>query len=174
MRMLAADDEDAFTMIHQRYRPVLYQEALKYLSDPAECEDLVQNIFIFLWHKRHSLVIVTSLRSYLKGALRNQALSRWRYNGVRRRYQEFLLADPVEPFTCTNAIDTMIQEGNIFHRLMKMISFLPERCKTAFRLSQTECLSNREIASRMNISLRTVENYISLVQRHLRKGIMND
>ncbi|WP_090145745.1 RNA polymerase sigma factor [Dyadobacter soli] len=65
-------DEEAFTLLYQRYVRVLYSYGKKLISDEAVIEDLVQDLFIDLWQSRTRLADAESPRFYLFRSLRRR------------------------------------------------------------------------------------------------------
>jgi RNA polymerase sigma-70 factor (ECF subfamily) len=69
---LAAGDQRAFeAFFRKQYRP-LVAHALKFLRDPDEAEEVVQDVFVKLWEKRGEITAQTSLSAYLYTSVRNQ------------------------------------------------------------------------------------------------------
>ena len=65
-------DEEAFTLLYQRYVRVLYSYGKKLIADEAVVEDLVQDLFIDLWQSRSRLADAESPRFYLFRSLRRR------------------------------------------------------------------------------------------------------
>ena len=53
-------------------------------------------------------------------------------------------------------------------KVEKAVAELPEKCRLIFRLSREEHLSHKEIAERLQISPKTVENQLTIALRRLR------
>ena len=62
---------------------------------------------------------------------------------------------------------------DLLELLMKKIAELPERSQEIFRMSYIEGLKAAEIAERLNLSVRTVENLLYRSLLHLRKSCSN-
>jgi RNA polymerase sigma-70 factor (ECF subfamily) len=67
--------------------------------------------------------------------------------------------------------DSKLFQDDIAHLLEDGVAQLPEKCRQIFTLSRKEYLSNKEIAARLNISIKTVENQITIALRYLRTGL---
>lgn len=67
-----------------------------------------------------------------------------------------------------NTVEEKIQEQSFCKQLYVSLNNLPKRCQEIFLLSREEQLSNREIAERLNISKRSVENQITHALQQLR------
>lgn len=156
----------AFQVIYKRYVSSLFAYARRNISSKEECEEILQEIFTWLWLHRET-VKITSLRAYLFQAVKAGVIKYIRRQEVHRKYaRHYVLFESIydiyaeakhdmEPKALQQWIDTTI-EG------------LHDRCRDAFRLRYMENLSNAEIAQRMNINKRTADNYIVSALAHLR------
>lgn len=165
---LRTGDEKAFGCLYDHFARRLYGYVYSRVRLKDASEEIIQEIFVSLWSKRESLNI-SSLESYLFTAAKYKILSFIRSENVRRKYVlEFTLF-------LSNHYDNSVQELTDLHDLQQTldqkIAELPEKCQTAFRLSRIEHEPIPRIAERMNISTRSVENYITQALRHLRTGL---
>jgi len=166
---LSAGDEKAFECLYDHFARRLYGYVYSRVRLKEPSEEIVQEIFVALWSKRESLHVNGSLESYLFGAAKYKMLSFMRSEHVRKKYAlEFTLF-------LSNHYDNSVQEladlNDLQQTLNEKIAELPEKCQTAFRLSRIEHEPIPRIAERMNISTRSVENYITQALRHLRTGL---
>lgn len=162
--MLRADDRKAFELLYNRYSSKVYQVAYNLFRDRDVCEDLVQELFIDLWAKRNRLNI-TSLEWYLKVAIKNRVLM------YIRTQKATLDLSAIAMLTEKYSADSKLMQNDISTILENNVERLPEKCRQIFKLSRKEYLSNKEIASRLNISTKTVENQITIALRYLRTGL---
>lgn len=154
-------EETAFDLIFKRYSTVLYASAYNLFRNKQTCEDMVQELFIDLWEKRHNLEI-RSLKSYLFVSIKNKALMAIRSGKV-------LISDDVLSELCAKyETDQYIIAKELANLLNLSIDKLPKKCQTVFKLSRIENLSNREIAERLNISIKTVENHMTIALSRLK------
>ena len=163
-RQLKEGDSAAFKAIfHQYYRP-LTLFAIKYVGDAEEAKEITQEFFIRLWSKHSSLDINLSLRSYLYQSVRNTCFNYLETNKVA---QKRLSGFRESPFTNDNVLEKMIaaEQEEI---LMKGIDNLPEKCRQIFFMSRMEKLSNKEIADKLQISVKTVEGQMTIAIKRLR------
>jgi len=159
--LLRQDDLHAFGIIYNKYVHRLYAVAYNLLRDKQVCEDILQEIFMDLWLKRHSLQINT-LQAYLRVAIRNRALMYIRSNKVS------LSLDVIEELIEKYHADTNMLHKDLAGALDDGIEHLPERCREIFTLSRKQHLSNKEIAAMLGISIKTVENQITIALRYMR------
>ncbi len=159
-------DQRAFEVIYDFFSDRLYRYVHSRVRVKETSEEIVQEIFVSLWIRRESLEITISIGSYLYGAAKHKILSHIRSDIVRKKYAaDFTLF-------CAERMDNSSQELMELKDLQQIIddrvTELPKKCQTAFRMSRMEHEPIQRIAERMNISNRTVENYISQALKHLR------
>jgi len=167
--VVLTDCRKSFTTLFDRYWSMIYNTAFMYTKDEQASECVTHDIFVNLWTSRNKLKINT-FSAYLRMAaryhvyreLKNLSQSPLRYIDEWDRE-----VDTVSGETADGNIG--YQEAlQLIHRAM---SFLPARCQEIFRMSRFEHLSNDEIASKLGISKRSVENQISTALHFLRKKI---
>lgn len=163
---LREGDEKALRSIFDRYYSVLLGDIYRIIPDEDTCQDLTQEVFIELWKKRAGLEIHTSLRAYLRRAAVNRALNYLKTN------KRLVFDDPPEEAQDEWQERHIKEErADLENALYQAIEKLPERCRVVFSLSRFEDLSHKEIAERLNISVKTIENQITKAMRMLREAL---
>jgi len=155
------DDQQAFNRLFDKYWIRVYKTALKHLKEKAASEEVVHNIFLSLWQRRHVLEI-QSFPAFLLTATRYQVYTR------RKEKQVQITHDLPDDVATMQEADTGIRQTELYDQLQRILVVLPERCQEIFRLSRFHYLSNDEIAQRLGISKRTVENQLTHALRHIR------
>lgn len=158
-------DRLAFEMIYSKYWSKLYIYAYNILREKHSCEDIVQEIMTDLWIRRDVLQI-ESLKAFFLAATRFQVLKVIRSGKVR---SDFFTQDHQLP-EGYNA-EQAIHSKDISSIVDEHISQLPAKCREIFTLSRKEQLSNREIAKKLGIAQKTVENQITIAIRRLRSSL---
>lgn len=168
---LLKDDERALRFIFDRYYPTLLQDAWRIIGDTDAARDLVQDVFVELWKKRHEIAVHTSLRAYLRKAVINRTLN---YLKSHRRIS-WGLPDELQQLADTTDTDIYQKEQMESReaRVRTAIESLPEKCRIVFSLSRFEQMSHKEIAEKLNISVKTIENQITKAMKVLREILMN-
>lgn len=162
--LLKQGDREAFNQIYHRYAEYLYQYALNILRDEDECTDAVQDVFVWLWENKKK-VNVTVLKGYLLAAVKYK-LTRLIQSSKRRA--EILALNPLQEETF---IEDSLEIKELKHAIQEFVLVLPERARRIFEMSRNEYLSNKEIALRLGISEKTVENQMTIVLKKLRMGL---
>ncbi|MEZ4829222.1 MAG: RNA polymerase sigma-70 factor [Bacteroidia bacterium] len=158
---------EAFGVIYDRYWPRLYAKAFPILEDREACKDIIQDVFIDLWNKRNDANI-THIGAYLHQAVRFQVFKHLRRNNISQKH---LLQ--FQQLNASNSTEETISFNEVCASLYSGINQLPEKCREVFYLSRFEQLSHREIAEKMGISSKTVENHLTKALRRLR-AVVND
>ncbi len=163
-------DRDAFKFFFDQYYTDLCNFVLLYVKDKVLAEEVVQDIFVYFWESRHKLNISSSVRSYLFSASKYKSL-----NLIRDRRNQ---AKTLESFAQANqecaTPDELFFENpeELGQILTSSIEQLPERCRAIFILSKNEKLSNNQIAKQLGISVKTVENQMTIALKKLREALL--
>ncbi|HMG07426.1 MAG TPA: RNA polymerase sigma-70 factor [Mucilaginibacter sp.] len=163
--LLQSGDQVAYTQIYDRYQGLLYIYACKITKDEIEAEDIVQEVFFYLWDKRDTIIFNTSLSAYLYSAVRYKFFNLLDHKKVRSNYidsfKEFIENGNIEA-------DYAIREKELTALIEKEISLLPPKMREIFELSRKAQLSHKEIAEKLNISEKTVKNQVNNALKQLR------
>lgn len=166
---LRTGDEAALRRLFDQHYPLLLGDIYRLIPDEDTCKDLAQEVFVELWRKRSSLDIHTSLRAYLRRAAVNRALN-------HIKIQKRIHLDDGEQFantadTSPRDIAQQEDQESLEQALHAAIETLPEKCRLVFSLSRFEQRSHREIAERLDISVKTIENQITKAMKILREAL---
>ncbi|WPV02943.1 RNA polymerase sigma-70 factor [Mucilaginibacter sp. cycad4] len=158
------DDQTAFDLLFDRYWISLYKTAHYYLDDDEVCADAVNDVFVSIWNRRKELEIA-SFSNFMQTSVRFQIYKRRKAVKLEIVFKEDIV---VEGRHENNDGETRIRQSEIDNLLSNHLDQLPKRCQEIFELSRFDNLSNSEIAERLNISKRTVENQLTLAVKHLK------
>ncbi|MBP3192691.1 RNA polymerase sigma-70 factor [Natronogracilivirga saccharolytica] len=167
------DDAEAFRMLFDQWYASLCQHAITFVRDKQCAEDIVQDLFITLWNNRKSISITVSVRSYLFRSTRNRSLNylrdNRRFNLDRLDLEDDMPGDETEPELEADEHDQAMRS---LHGLaLQAIRELPERCRLIFNMSRNTELTNKEIAQKLGLSEKTVENQITIALKKLRMNL---
>ena len=151
------DSKDAFRLLYDRYNKKLYYFSLRYLQDKEEAKELVQSIFINVWEHRKSLDETMSVKSYIFRSTVNYIYNYLKKKAIRARFVEAeLQKGELQSYHTYDQIFFHDLENSI----NSIVETLPPQQQKIFQLSRFEGLSHEEIAKRLDLSIRTVENQI--------------
>jgi RNA polymerase sigma-70 factor, ECF subfamily len=162
---LKTGDITAFEMLFRNYYQPLCNYAYTFVQDRDEAEEIVQSTFMSVWEKREALEIRTAVKPYLYAMVRNACLNVIKHEKIKQVHAagELAVAErSVESVTRTVVAAEL--EDKIQEALLK----LPEQCRLVFKLSRFEELKYAEIASQLNISIKTVENQMGKALKIMR------
>ena len=124
LNLLKEDDQLAYTEIFKRYSKILINHAYKILENQDEANDVVQEVFLTIWNKRHELAVTGSLSSYLYKAVKNRVLNHIAHEKVVSRY-----ADSISDFIEQDYVfaDSKLREKELEAIIESEIALLPEK-----------------------------------------------
>ena len=165
--LLKEDDEKAMEVLLNRYWEPLYKMTVSVLDDVLLCEDIIQEGFIKIWNDRKSLRFTHSIKAYLFAAVRYEV-----YRQVKRGMRKVEQMASYEPrFVEFYNPQKKLELEELMERVEWIVNQLPDRCREIYQLSRKDNLSRKEIASRLNVSTKTVENQLTIALRRIRVGI---
>jgi RNA polymerase sigma-70 factor (ECF subfamily) len=126
--------------------------------------DIVQDVFVWIWQQRQQIKVHTSVQAYLKTAVKYKLANYIRSGKVRQD----LLDNWVMETTYTHTGQDSAELRELKAIIQQTIEGLPEKCREVFTLSRNHGLTNQQIAEKLGISVKTVENQMTIALRRLR------
>jgi len=166
LQRMIEGDENAFKYFFDTHYDNLCNFVNSYLRDETLSEDVVQSIFIYLWEKKDSLPSNCSVKSYLYAASKNRSLNQLRDIKNKNRIVGELLAHPA--LISDEKADQFLEFEELKKIISNAIDGLPAQCKTIYQLSRDEGLTNKEIAEKLGITVKTVENQMTIAIRKIK------
>ena len=162
---LSQGNKKAFNEIFQLFHQKIFIFCLKYHFSKEESEEVVQEVFLKLWLNRKSLNPSQNLKSYIYTIAKNIIINSLRKKSYQKAAYEYNIN--LQDIHCEteNSIITKDLE-NLFENAIQV---LPGKRKEIFILSRKEGLSNKEIAEKLNISIKTVESQMRLSFQFLKE-----
>ena len=157
-----------FEIIFKAHYSNLCSYANSFLKDADASEEVVQEVMLKIWTGRKTLVINASLQSYLFRAVRNGCMNVLKHLKIRDEYKYYREGTAVEN-QCSQE-DTMIM-AELELKIRKAIENLPMERKRVFILSRFEGLTYIQIADKLHLSVKTVENQMGKALKTLREEL---
>lgn len=180
MSAITQQDNRAFEELHRRHCSSLRGVVNRIVHDDFTAEDVVQEIFVDLWSSagRYSEA-KGKVAGWLMTIARRRAIDRLRKVQCRQRAHDRLENDQErQPSAWTHTrIERDIEASELQKILSAMIARLPEAQRDALHWAYFQGMSQREIASKMNIPLGTIKTRLDLAMRKLSgavRELMND
>lgn len=172
LRALADDDEPAFAEIYERYWDDLHAHACRKMGCSHEAEEVVQDLFVALWHKRHRAADIEQLNAYLFTALKYRIIDRLRAQTVRQAHAAVPPASAADHGT-----EETVAVADLHNALAASVRSLPTHAREVFRLSRLEHRTVPEIAAHLRVSPKTVEYHLArslkLLRTYLREFVVS-
>lgn len=133
----------------------------------AIAEDIVQDAFCDLWHRRTEWSPSGNIKAYLFRAVRNKSLNVLKHRRVEREYEgqskrrgrRGPIRTPVEA----------LQHQELKQAVRHAVEELPERRRLVYQLARHQGMSYKEIAAVLEIAPKTVENQMGRALKTLRR-----
>ena len=165
---LKSGDPDAFSDIFSAYYKDLVFFARSFTHELAGAEDIVQDTFVKLWEERENLNVTVSLKSILLKSIQNKCIDWHRHKKIINNHSSFIINNiPLYEYQTDNYLLRSEMEEMIGKALMQ----LPEKIRESYELHRFEGLKYHEIATKLKVSVRTVEVRISKALELLRKNL---
>ncbi len=165
---LKKDDLKAFNALFKKYAEKLYAFVLSLTKQSYAAEEVTQLVFIKIWEKRSAINKTQSFKSFIFTITYNETISWLRKEASRKKWTEHFRQGH---FDITNETNYEIEFNSFQSLVEKVIDKLPDKRKEIFKLSRQEGLSNKEVAEKLGISVRTVENQISSALKTLKNEL---
>lgn len=165
---IKASDQGAFEVIFNLYHESIFNFLLFKVKDDVAAEDLLQEVFFKLWKIRESLDENKSLKNYLYTIADNLSLNHIRHLKVVDRYRAGYRSNM---FSDVDSPNFILEEKESLKSLMQAIEDLPEKPRMVFMMSRFEDATYQEIADRLSVSIKTVEEHMSKALKILRKKL---
>lgn len=168
---LKAGDETAFENLYWSYNSYVFNFINSLLCDGSMAEDLTQNVFLKIWEKRANIDPEQGIDAYLFTIARNLV-----YKETESRLR--LIYQSASSDDVFNAPDLLTEEkidaASLQEYIDSLVDQLPFSRKQIFLLSRRQHLSNKEIAQKLSISEKTVENQITNALHFLKEKLSED
>jgi RNA polymerase sigma-70 factor (ECF subfamily) len=157
-----------FEMLFKAHYSSLCSYADGFLKNLEASEDVVQDVMFRIWTGRETLVIETSVRSYLFRAVRNGCMNVLKHHHIRGKYRSFRERETMVNQRSPEE-EMIIME--LEEKIWKAIDQLPLERRKVFIMNRYDRLTYNQIAIELGISVKTVENQMSKALSFLREEL---
>jgi len=175
LQLLNSGDENAIKQIFDKYYESLCLYAESIIKDHQKSEEIVEDIFIYLWINIKNNPINSSVKNYLYRSTHNNCLKYLNKLKSEKKHFElsdYSLSDPeiLHPITPSYPISNLIVK-ELEDKAEKILNNLPKQCKEIYSLNRFENLSYSDIANKLNITVGTVKTQMSRAFQKFRKEL---
>ncbi|MBN8850461.1 MAG: hypothetical protein BGO55_31880 [Sphingobacteriales bacterium 50-39] len=163
-KITALNDVQAFEECYRKYFVRLYRFCFSIVHQKQPAEDIVHDVFMQLWKKREESSSIRNLEVYLYVSVKNLSLNHLRNTSHRivdiaERSHEYIQfnADP----------ETLLIHSEAVKKMNAAIRNLPPRCKLIFKLIKEDGLKYKDVATLLDLSIKTVEGQLAIAMRKL-------
>lgn len=163
---LKLGDRSAFETIYHRFAPKLLAFTQKLVPCQEDAEEVVQEVFVKLWERKHFLDPEQGLDGYLFRMAKNLVYNKARHHVQELAYGKYLAR---KESIKVNGTEEQIQYQELNQLLEQAYATLPPTRQQVFALSRIEGLSNTEIAEQLQTSNSNIENHLYKALQDIRK-----
>ena len=154
------NDINNYQKLYMQYAPMLLRFAGKFIS-PFFAEDIVHDVFLKIWDKQVFLLSESEVKNILFVAVRNACIDHLRRISLEQEFADKRAIQlKLDELSFYDGADELFMRKDLMAHVMAKINELPEKRREIFLLSYMEGLKAAEIAERLNLSTRTVENQL--------------
>jgi RNA polymerase sigma-70 factor (ECF subfamily) len=172
---LKNDDARAFEIIFYAWYGSILHFCKEYIYDSEASRNIVQTVFMRLWEKRNTIDIDSNLKSYLYTIARNECITYLRHLKAEAEYFRHAKEYFPDQLLSLDALSELnfgtIDLDKINFIIESTVAGLPDRCREVFQLSRYDDLKNKEIAEKLQVSVKAVEANITRALKILRENL---
>ena len=171
VKSLKNGDIKAFDELFNKYSQRLFNFSVKYLKSTEEAEEVVQEVFLYIWDKRESLKPDSSFNAYVFTIAYNIIKKYF----IKRTRDEAHKDELIYSFLKQeNNLDDVIEYKFLLEKVEAIIDELPPKCKEIFIKRKYYELSVKQIAKELGISPNTVENQLVTANKKILNGLQRE
>jgi RNA polymerase sigma-70 factor (ECF subfamily) len=167
IKALCKGDQKAFEILFLKYQPKLVFFLHGFIKDKEQARDMAQDIFLSIWNNKEKLDEVKSFKAYIYKMAKNTICNYYDHIIVNEKF----VADQLTHSSETEDAEETIFANQLQDMIDATVSQMPPQRKQIFIMSRVEGMSNAEIAEKLNINKRTVENHLTAALADIRKTI---
>lgn len=157
LRKLREGDGLALDFFYQRYSLCIYRKIIKMVKVGVVAEELMQDVFVKVWDKRHLIDPNQSFKSYLYTIAQNLVCDFYRKAARDEKLQTQIKALSKG---CYTHVEEDIYLKETHEILNKAIDNLPSQQRLVFTLCKVEGKSYEDVSAALGISTSTINNHI--------------
>jgi len=157
--------DEKVELLFRKYYAALCKSLYRTLRDATLAEDIVQEVFLKVWEMRESLQLDEAMQSYLYRSCYNTAL-----NFLKTQKQKTDI-DQLEAVPSEDSAEKNLSFLEAEKQILTAVEALPPKTRLVFSLSRFEELSYKEIAERLDISVKSVEKHMGIALQRLRENL---
>lgn len=166
------DDTAAYKELFLLYHKRLLNFSMTITHSKESAEEVVSDVFMKIWANRKTLSTIENFHLYIYVVTKNLSINRI----LKERKRQTFSLDEIEidiKNIYTNPEQLMIT-AEMQKRISAAIHALPPKCKLIFKLIREDGLKYKEVAELLSLSLKTVENQMTIALKKITESIRFD
>ena len=164
---MSQGDQKAYEQVFRRFYPKVHRFVSMLLKNEDDADDVCQMIFLKVWNKREKFTGIADFDSYLFILAKYTVI-----NFISTKHIIPIDIDSI-PDPYANAAspheDVVAKDTQLL--IDMVVENMPQQRQTIYRMSREEHLKNDEIALRLGIQKKTVENHLNLALKEIKKAL---
>jgi RNA polymerase sigma-70 factor (ECF subfamily) len=160
-------------LLFDKYYKRLYLQACLMVQHEGEAEDIVQEVFIYLWQNNKFDTITSSLNAYLSSCVRNAC-----FNHIKKKQaiQPDRLQVPDDEYSVSEYLlrEDAAELDRRYNQMKNAIEQLPPKCKQVFTMVYLERKKYEETAKMLNLSINTVKTQLRVAFEKIKQMIVKN
>lgn len=165
-------DLEAFKIIFERFNAPMINYAKNFVLDIEQAKDITQDTFISFWENRKKIKSPEALKSFLFKSLKNNCLNCLKHNTIKEKHKDNVIFEikklELQNSDSLNKTFLDFQDSELSKQLDNALKELPDDRRKIFEMSRFDGLKNKEIAEKLNLSVRTVDTQIYRALKQLK------
>ncbi|MCX6237287.1 MAG: RNA polymerase sigma-70 factor [Bacteroidia bacterium] len=165
---MADGNISAYRFLFDHHFSDLCNFLLIYLHSKELSEEIALDIFTYIWEKRQTLKIKVNFKSFLYAAAKNKAISLY-----RKEHQKLYTSIETSESALQNDSSSqfLMENSELRDLINQAILRLPEKSRQIYLMAWDENLSYKDIAIKLGLSPKTIENHVGIALRKLRESL---
>ncbi len=166
-RIAVYEDETAYRELFFLLFQPLKQFAFSIIKTRENAEEIVSDVFIEIWSRRHDIIKIEDLKAYMFVCVRNACLRKLQQQRSTLSLDEVhveLSSDYTNP-------DDLVIANETHGKILQAIEQLPPRSKLIYKLAKEDKLRYKDIAALLNISVKTIDAQLSAALKKIASAL---
>ncbi len=165
---IKAGNKGAFDSLFRLYYQDLCRYALFMSCNADDSEEIVQEMFFKLWQNHKQISIPVAVKSYLYTSIKNAVFNKLKHEKIKSAY---IKETQLQEYDLDSS--EIMENAESLSNISNAIEQLPQKRREIFIMCKMDGLKYREIAKKLDISIKTVENQMGEALKFLREKLTN-
>jgi RNA polymerase sigma-70 factor (ECF subfamily) len=162
------NNDTTFYQLYMKFFPKVKYFINYFVKSEAIAEDLSQDIFERIWMNRERFFNMEHMNAYLFRMAKNYSINYLQHKVVEKDFASSYI-DFANLKECLTEEEIYAKELELL--ILLTVEKMPEQRRRIFEMSRIKNLKNHEIAKKLHISKKTVENHLSTALKQIREVI---